>query len=107
MYIYGTEANISCTGNPPELPFAEAMLRVHLVDQHTRVQLFEKGKSEPRDVPLREGDPLLEEIDEFADCVRTGGRPETDGQGALVALALIRAAIESARTGKPVSMALE
>ena len=43
---------------------------------------------------------FLEEIDEFADCIQTGARPETDGQGALAALALIRAAIESARTGK-------
>jgi predicted dehydrogenase len=42
----------------------------------------------------------LEEIDEFADCIRTGKRPETDGQGALQALAFIRAAIESARSGK-------
>jgi predicted dehydrogenase len=101
MYIYGTEGNLLCTCHPPELPFAETMLRVHLVDQDTRVQLFEKGKSGARDIPLLVGDPVLEEIDEFADCIWTGGKPETDGPGALVALAFIRAAIESARTGKP------
>ena len=39
-------------------------------------------------------------IDEFADCIRTGKKPETDGEGGLQALAFIRAAIESARTGK-------
>ena len=46
-------------------------------------------------------DPYLEEIEEFAHCIQTGDRPETGGQGALVALAYIRAAIESARTGMP------
>jgi predicted dehydrogenase len=104
MYIYGTEANLLCTCHPPELPFAETMLRVHLVDQDTRVQLFEKGKTGARDIPLSVGDPVLEEIDEFADCIRTGRKPETDGPGALVALAFVRAAIESARTGKPTSI---
>ena len=74
---------------------------MQMVDRHTRAQIFEKGKSEYRDIPFTVGNPIVEEIDEFADCIRTGKRPETDGQGALVALALIRAAIESARTGEP------
>jgi predicted dehydrogenase len=104
VYIYGTEANLLCTSISPELSFAETMLRLHLVDQDTRVQLFEKGKTGARDIPLSVGDPVLEEIDEFADCIRTGGKPETDGPGALMALAFIRAAIESARTGKPASI---
>ena len=40
------------------------------------------------------------EIDEFADCILTGAQPETDGEGALSALAFIRAAIESSQSGK-------
>ena len=72
-----------------------------VVDRNTKVQIFEKGKVGSRDIPIRIGNPILEEIDEFADCIRTGKAPETDGEGALDALALIRAAIESARTGKP------
>ena len=47
---------------------------------------------------------MLEEIDEFADCILTGKKPETDGPSALKALALIRAAIESAASGKPVEV---
>ena len=46
----------------------------------------------------------MEEIEEFAHCIQTGERPETDGEGALVALALIRAAIECARTGRQVKI---
>ena len=98
--IYGTEANLSCTVLLPDLPFAELVKSVTKADQYTRLELFEKGKGQPREIPITQGDPILEEIDEFADCIQTGKKPETDGQGALVALALIRAAIESAETGK-------
>ena len=100
MYVYGTESNLLCTVTLPELPFADYLLWLPRVDRNTRVQIFEKGKDGAKDIPLTEGDPILEEIDEFAHCIKTGDQPETDGQGALAALALIRAAIESARTGK-------
>jgi predicted dehydrogenase len=101
MYIYGTESNLLCTVTlPEELSFADYLLWLPRVDNDTRVQIFEKGKTGSRDIPITEGDPILEEIDEFAHCIQTGDRPETDGQGGLAALALIRAAIQSARTGK-------
>jgi predicted dehydrogenase len=74
------------------------------VDKYTILQLFDKSKDKPETISLSIGDPILEEIDEFADCIHTGKKPETDGQGALVALALIRAAIDSARLGKPVDL---
>jgi predicted dehydrogenase len=73
-------------------------------DQSTRLELFTKGSTEGKPVELRIGDPLLEEVDEFADCVSTGRKPETDGHASLKALALIRAAIESARTGVTVEV---
>jgi predicted dehydrogenase len=98
--VYGTEANLQCTVQPPDLPFAELVKSVPKADQYTRLELFEKGKDHPREIAITQGDPILEEIDEFADCIRTGDKPETDGRGGLVALALIRAAIESARTGE-------
>lgn len=104
MYVYGTEANLLCTVTLPELPFDEAMIRLQDVDRDTRVQLFEKGKTGSRDISIDVGNPILEEIDEFADCIQTGAKPETDGQGSLEALALIRAAIESAQTGQQVAV---
>jgi predicted dehydrogenase len=39
------------------------------------------------------------------DCISTGAKPETNGQVALAALGLIRAAIESKRSGKQVNLA--
>jgi predicted dehydrogenase len=102
MYIYGTKANLLCSVTLQELPFEEYLLRWQAIDQDTRVQIVKKGKTGFVDVPIGEGNPILEEIDEFSDCIRTGKRPETDGEGALAALALIRAAIESSRTSRPV-----
>lgn len=100
MYVYGTEANLLCTITLQQLPFEEYLLRWQMIDQDTRLQIFKKDRTGYEDIALKAGNPILEEIDEFADCIRTGQKPETDGQGALQALGLIRAAIESARSGK-------
>lgn len=107
MYIYGTKANVLCTVTLQELPFEEYLLRWQAIDQDTRIQLFEKGKTGSTDVPFEIGNPIMEEIDEFAECIRTGARPETDGHGALIALGLIRAAIDSARTGEKTKIRIE
>jgi len=104
VYAYGTEGHLFCTLSLPNLPFDEYLRVWSVVDRYTLLQFFDKGKDKPETIPLSIGDPILEEIDEFADCIRTGKKPETDGRGALAALALIRAAIDSARTGKPVEL---
>jgi len=100
VYVYGTEANLLCTVTLQQLPFEEYLLRWQMIDQDTRLQIFKKDRTGCEDIALNAGNPILEEIDEFADCIRTGKRPETDGQGALQALGLVRAAIESAGSGK-------
>jgi predicted dehydrogenase len=86
------------------VPFDEYLQIWSVVDQYTTLTLLDKNQDKPETIPLPIGDPVLEEIDEFADCIRTGRKPETDGQGALAALALIRGAIDSARTGRPVDL---
>lgn len=104
IYIYGTEANLLCTLALYNTDFDNDFKAWSIVDRYTNLKLFAKGKNEAKEVTITEGDPILEEIDEFANCIQTGLTPETDGQGALAALALIRAAIESARTGKQVQV---
>ena len=104
MYVYGTEANLLCTVTLQQLPFEEYLLRWQMIDQDTRLQIFKKDRTGSEDIALNAGNPILEEIDEFADCIQTGKRPETDGQGALQALGLIRAAIDSAQSGKQVKL---
>lgn len=103
MYIYGTAANLLWTVNYPVTTYPEYPGGILDIDQRCQLTLFEKGK-DPRDIPVPPGMPYREEIDEFAHCIRTGAHPETDGPGALAALAFIRAAIESAHTGKPVEL---
>ncbi len=105
LYVYGTEGTLQCTVTLPNVPFDEYLKIWGVVDRYTTLQLFEKGKDKPVDVPLSIGDPILEEIDELATCIRTGAKPETDGKVGVASLALIRAAIESARTGKRVNLA--
>lgn len=102
MRVYGTEANLLRTVARVDRRFDAE--RKQGPDQSARLELFEKGKTGPQVVPLTIGDPLLEEIDEFADCILAGRKPETDGASSLKALALIRAAIESASSGRPVDV---
>lgn len=102
MHVYGTEANLLRTVARVDRRFD--VERKQGPDESTRLEIFTKGKTDGERVELKIGDPLLEEIDEFADCVRTGRKPETDGCASFKALALIRAAIESARTGHAVEV---
>jgi UDP-N-acetyl-2-amino-2-deoxyglucuronate dehydrogenase len=102
VYVFGTKANLLCTVTLPNVPFDEYLKIWPSVDRYTQLTLFELDKDGGKDISLPVGDPVLEEIDEFADCIRTGAKPETGGESSLAALALIRAAIESAKTGKPV-----
>jgi predicted dehydrogenase len=104
MYVYGTDAHLFCTLSLPNVPFDEYLKIWSVVDKYTTLQIFDKNKDNPETISLPVGDPILEEMDEFGDCIRTGKKPETDGQGGVVALALIRAAIDSARTGKSVDL---
>jgi len=48
---------------------------------------------------------IIEEIKEFARCIRTGESPEIGGQTALHNLAVVLAAVESAKSGGPVEVA--
>jgi len=48
---------------------------------------------------------VVEEIEEFARCIRTGQAPEIGGEMALQNLAVVLAALESDKSGKPMEVA--
>ena len=102
MYVYGTEGNLVRTIQRVDRAFDKE--RTQNPDASSRLEIYRKGKSEPEPIEFPIGDPMLEEIDEFADCVLTGRKPETDGVSSLKALSLIRAAIASAKSGQPVEV---
>jgi len=98
--VRGTHARLEWSVSPPVPPSGKFF---HNQDRYTRLRLCEKGKA-PADISFVPGDPVLEEIDEFADCIRTAAEPETGADCALAALAFVRAAIESAHTGMRVEL---
>jgi predicted dehydrogenase len=52
-----------------------------------------------------EVDDRLEELEEFGDCIRTGAKPEVDGEMGLLNLAVVRAALKSSQEGRTVKLA--
>ena len=69
-------------------------------DLFNGLRCLRRGDKAPHAVPLAENDTIREELEEFVACVRNGGKPETDGWWASRNLAVIRAGVESARTGR-------
>jgi predicted dehydrogenase len=72
---------------------------------HDGLRYLQRGSTTPVAVPCPLGDTLVEEIEEFAACVRGEATPEVDGQRALASLAVIRAGLRSAQEGRRVMVA--
>jgi predicted dehydrogenase len=64
-----------------------------------------RGEKTARTIATEKNDTIREELEEFARCVRTGGKPETDGFWATRNLAVIKAGAKSAREGRVVEVA--
>lgn len=97
-YVYGIDANLYFT---VDLNFWE---RSDVVDQHSHLEIQQRGSAEHKPLPLSQGDMLREELEEFADCIREKKRPEVGGSEAIAALAVIHAAIRSAESGRAVEL---
>lgn len=65
-----------------------------------RLRVAKRGQAEPEAVALPTVDPVMEELSEFARCVREGGRPEVGGEEATANVAVLEAIVESAATGR-------
>jgi len=71
---------------------------------HEGLKVLKRRTTEAVPVPVRKNDTIVEELEEFADCVRGKGKPETGGAEALRSLAVIRAGVKSAREGRHVTV---
>ncbi len=67
-----------------------------------RLFLARRGQPERTAVPLTPVDAVVEELAEFARCVREGTRPEVGGEEATGNIAVLDAIVESARIGRAV-----
>lgn len=78
--------------------------RSEVVDHHSRLEIQYRGSSEHKPIPLSQGDMFREELEEFAECIRSKKQPEVGGREATAALAVVYAAIRSAETGRTVAI---
>ncbi len=70
----------------------------------SRLFLWKKGDPDRVAVPLAPVDVVVEELSEFARCIRNGGQPEVGGEDATANAAVLEAIVESAETGRPVTV---
>jgi len=75
------------------------------VDKHTTLLKHVHGSSERTPVEIPTTDMFPDELNNFANAVRTGERPEVGAEEALQALAVVEAAIRSSAERRPVSIA--
>jgi predicted dehydrogenase len=74
-------------------------------DMFSGLRHLKRGETSARDIATERNDTIREELEEFAHCVRTGARPETDGYWAARNLAVIKAGVRSAREARAVEVA--
>lgn len=83
---YGTEGNLYC-------------------ENGGRLRYRSAKNSEPEQVAVAGPNAHQEELEEFAQCAKTGHTPEVDGHTALKALAVVQAAVTSHQQNRAVSIA--
>ena len=65
---------------------------------------LKRGEATSRPIAVEKNDTLREELEEFAHCIRTGTKPETDGWWGARNLAVVKACIKSAREHRVVEV---
>lgn len=74
-------------------------------DMFEGLRMLKRGEEKPVKVAFANKDTIAEELEEFANAVRSGAAPEIGGEYATTSLAVIRAGILSAREGRHVAIA--
>jgi predicted dehydrogenase len=74
-------------------------------DLFSGLRHVKRGETKAQPIATEDSDTIREELEEFAHCVRTGTKPETDGYWAARNLAVIKAGAKSAREGRTVEVA--
>jgi predicted dehydrogenase len=97
-YVYGMDANLYFTVD------FNFWSRSDIVDQHSHLEIQQRGSSEHKPIPLSRGDMFREQLEEFGDCIRTKRKPEVGGKEAIGALAMVYAALRSAESGRTVAI---
>jgi predicted dehydrogenase len=70
----------------------------------SRLAVAKRGEPVPSPVALAPVDAVVEELAEFARCVREGSRPEVGGEEGTAAIAVLDAIVESVATARAVNV---
>ncbi|OGQ80323.1 MAG: hypothetical protein A3F90_10700 [Deltaproteobacteria bacterium RIFCSPLOWO2_12_FULL_60_19] len=97
-YVYGMDANLYFTVD------FNFWSRSDALDEHSRLEIQQRGASGREPIPLGRGDMFREELEEFADCIRENKQPEVGGKEGTAALAVIVAALRSAAERRTVEV---
>jgi predicted dehydrogenase len=73
-------------------------------DMHNGLRWLKRGSEKSEPVTMQKNDPIVEELEEFANAVRGDGEPEMDGERSTRSLAVLLAGIKSAREGRRVEI---
>ena len=73
-------------------------------DMHQGLRWLKRGSDRSEPVSVQKNDPIVDELDEFANAVRGDGEPEMDGEKSTRSLAVLLAGIKSAREGRRVEV---
>jgi predicted dehydrogenase len=71
----------------------------------TRLFSLKRGEPSRTEQPVTPIDTIADEMSEFADCIRTGGQPETGPEAAIHVVDVLDAIIESAANRRAVDVA--
>ena len=74
-------------------------------DLFTGLRHLKRGEAEPEAISYEKNDTIVEELEEFAACIRGEATPEVDGQRATESLAVIRAGVKSVEQCRVVDVA--
>ncbi|MBT5429364.1 MAG: Gfo/Idh/MocA family oxidoreductase [Rhodospirillaceae bacterium] len=75
-----------------------------LYSLHTGMFHVKRGEKTPIKKEFEQNDTIMEQMQEFGDCIRSGDEPEVGGEWASRSLAVIRAGVKSAREKRYVSI---
>ena len=74
-------------------------------DLHHGLTLLKRSDGKFNSIEIQKNDPIVEELEEFAAAARGEAQPEMSGERATASLAVIRAGIMSAKSGRRVTVA--
>ncbi len=103
--VYGTDAILSARIRLPQSSLEEYIGFITRADEGAELLLQKRGVDGAEPIPFGVVNTVLDELEDFARCVRTGTPPETGGKEGLIALAMVLAAMRSAEERRAVEVA--